>query len=212
MNALRSSLVAVGVIRIIFAGLGSGCGPSVPPGSDSATGGSDSGSDSGGGGTDAGGVVFPNGIPGAETLYFRGSCQQGFCTDPVFDTWHEGTITECAFDGTQLSVRTSMITDGAYSFWLDFAVSGPTKTLDPNSTSVDWSHPDGASAFLWFNDMAIPTHSSGTLQFDSCGGEVVAVFQLLDLCEYHGCSFDPWITNVEGAFRCTPTMVVDCGL
>ncbi len=167
-----------------------------------------------GGGNGGGAFTYPNGRPELDTLYFSGTCDVGFCEEAVFGPWHVGSLTQCDFDGTNLSLRTSAITDGAAAFSFQVAVGlEHTYALDPETTSADWTLPDGASAFLFFDDETIDTKSSGSISFESCGLEVAGTFSFLDLCEYHSCNMgDAWVANVTGAFRCEPTQSVDCAL
>lgn len=157
--------------------------------------------------------AFPNGEPGVMSLYFRATCVSGDCDYAPYDEWFTGTLTKCAYDGTQLELETGPITNGATSFLLRFALgSGPTFELDPATTEADWSLPDGASAFLWMSYPQIETKSSGAISFARCGDEVAGRFDLHDLCEYHGCSSAPWIADVAGAFKCAPRFPLSCGL
>lgn len=199
--------------------LAGGCGSS---GGDTPTNDLAVSADSGGapdlakGGDDGGGGNFtwPNGEPADKSLYFRATCVSGDCMYPPYDKWFTGTLTRCVYDGIAVEIETSAIPMGADRFSMRFEVSRmPSFSFPSMGTQVDWSLPDGASAFGWLPDDSIIMRSSGKVTFDRCGAEIAGRFELRRICEHHGCnSPSPWLADVVGAFRCKPSMAVDCGL
>jgi len=162
---------------------------------------------------DPGLFVYPDGVPDPDSLYFRGECVDGFCDEvPVFDAWHRGPLRRCVVEDGALRLETEAIEGGASRFTLRFVVE-PARAFDlaPETTRADWSLPDGASAFLWFAEDGVEVRSSGSVRLAECGETIAGTFSLRDLCEYHGCAFEPWTTHVEGAFRCRPPTPIPCG-
>lgn len=176
--------------------------------------------DGGDGAPDAGAPAFewPTDEPAASTLSFHGRCSGERCVDgPAFGRWHVGHVS-CTVQDGKLRLRTGEIAGGAASFTFSFvpAPDGRT-TLVPADTTLDWTLPDRGTAFFFMSEPEPPEApsygaSSGSVALERCGEEVAGKFRIVDACEYHTCFMgpEPWLVQIDGAFRCIPSSPVAC--